>query len=109
MVKERFEYSQDKTIGCYYIWDKYYGKHLMLFDVREHIKRTCDLLNELQDEILTLKSVNIEYEDALARLEEKNDELKKRIKELEIENQGQSDAIDGLQEMMTHYNLEDFE
>ena len=32
-----------------------------------------------------------------------------RIKELEIENQGQSDAIDGLQEMMTHYNLEDFE
>ena len=79
MVKERFEYSQDKTIGCYYIWDKYYGKHLMLFDVREHIKWTCDLLNELQGEILTLKSVNIEYGDALARLEEKNDELKKRI------------------------------
>ena len=76
MVKKRFEYHQDKTIGCYFIWDKYYGKHLMLFDVREHIKRTCDLLNELQDEILTLKSVNMEYEDALARLEEKNEQLK---------------------------------
>ena len=85
MVKKRFECSQDKTIGCYYIWDKYYGKHLMLFDVREHIKRTCDLLNELHDEILTLKSVNIEYEDALARLEEKNEQLKQIITDKEVE------------------------
>lgn len=73
MVKERFEYRQDKTIGCYYIWDNYYGKHLMLFDVEEHIKETCNLLNDLQEEITALKSVNMEYEDALARLEEKND------------------------------------
>ena len=43
------------------------------------------------------------------RLKEDLDYYKKRIKELEIENQGQSDAIDGLQEMMAHYNLEDLE
>ena len=45
----------------------------------------------------------------ISKLGKENEQLKKRIKELEIENQGQSDAIDGLQEMMAHYNLEDFE
>lgn len=29
--------------------------------------------------------------------------------QLKIENQGQSDAIDGLQEMMAHYDLEELE
>ena len=43
------------------------------------------------------------------RLKEDLDYYKKRIKELEIENQGQSDAIDGLQEIMAHYDLEDLE
>lgn len=57
-----------------------------------------------------------EQDKTITRLEKENEQLKedldyykKRIKELEIENQGQSDAIDGLQEMMAHYNLEDLE
>ena len=42
----------------------------------------------------------------IEKLRIENMELKKEIKKLRIENQAQSDAIDGLQEMMSHYELE---
>ena len=51
----------------------------------------------------------LERAEYVDKLQEENEQLQNRIKELEIENQGQSDAIDGLQEMMAHYNLEDLE
>lgn len=38
---------------------------------------------------------------------QENKRIKQELVQLEEENQGQSDAIDGLQEMMAHYNLED--
>ena len=73
----------------------------------------CDLLNDLSNKLDdVIDTNNLGYEVAKeenTRLKEDLDYYKKRIKELEIENQGQSDAIDGLQEMMAHYNLEDLE
>ena len=62
----------------------------------------CDLINEQNETIQQLK----QDKQQLYRIESR---LRVRIKELEKENQSQSDAIDGLQEMMAHYNLEDFE
>ena len=59
-------------------------------------------LMEAEDEIEDLKK----QKQQLYRTESK---LRVRIKKLEKENQSQSDAIDGLQEMMAHYNLEDLE
>lgn len=48
-----------------------------------------------------------EVVDILNTFNDENEQLKKRIKELEIENQGQSDAIDGLQGFIAHFDLED--
>ena len=42
-------------------------------------------LNKLNEENKQLKSSNMEYEDALARLEEKNEQLKRTISALEYE------------------------
>ena len=47
-------------------------------------ERICEVLNELYDENLALKSSNMEYEDELARLE-------KKIKELECKLQFKKD------------------
>lgn len=43
--------------------------------------------------------------DEVNALYDENEELKSRIKELEIMNEAQSDAIDGLQETMCHLDL----
>lgn len=43
------------------------------------------------------------------KIVDENRQLKQRIKKLEIENQGQSDAIDGLQGFIAHFDLEDLE
>ena len=67
-----------------------------------HYSTIVNRLNEQDKTITRLEKEN-------GQLKEDLDYYKKRIKELEIENQGQSDAIDGLQEMMAHYNLEDLE
>ena len=67
----------------------------------DHLKKDLIYIDG-KDNLLELA----EYVD---KLQEENEQLQNRIKELEIENQGQSDAIDGLQEMMAHYNLEEFE
>ena len=67
----------------------------------DHLKKDLIYING-KENLLELA----EYVD---KLQEENEQLQNRIKELEIENQGQSDAIDGLQEMMAHYNLEDLE
>ena len=45
-------------------------------------KEICDLLNKLNEENKGLKSSNMEMEDYCARLEEKNEELRKQIDEL---------------------------
>ena len=67
----------------------------------DHLKKDLIYIDG-KDNLLELA----EYVD---KLQEENEQFQNRIKELEIENQGQSDAIDGLQEMMAHYNLEDLE
>ena len=68
----------------------------------ERLQRCYNNSKKAMKTIDTLDEENIQLKKDL-------DYYKKRIKELEIENQGQSDAIDGLQEMMAHYDLEDLE
>lgn len=50
-----------------------------------------------------------EVEKSFIELQTENEQLKLRIEELEIENEAQSDAIDGLQGFMAHFDLEDLE
>ena len=72
-------------------------------------RQVVEFLNAYEDENKQLKIQLSQLAKENKQLKEDLDYYKKRIKELEIENQGQSDAIDGLQEMMAHYNLEDLE
>ena len=91
MTEKRFNLAfYDEYDGTFSIQDKLYldeNKHLHSLD------EIIDLLNDLNNKNLDL------LEDL--------DYYKKRIKELEIENQGQSDAIDGLQGMIVHFDLEE--
>jgi len=74
MTEKRFNsvgsylYDYDKPVGSYY--DPKF---------RDDFPR---LLNELAEENEQLKSSNMEYEDALARLEEKNQQLEQQLKNL---------------------------
>jgi len=83
MTERRFIYTFKKN-GTMVIIDK---KDNVL--IRDKY-RACDYLNRLNNENEQLKE-DLDY-------------YKKRIKELEIENQRQSDAIDGLQGFITHYD-----
>lgn len=47
--------------------------------------------------------------EKMGRLINENEQLKQQIKELEVENEAQSDAIDGLQEFIAHHDLEGLE
>ena len=47
--------------------------------------------------------------ELLNGLYNENEQLKEELKELKIDNKAKDDAIDGLQSMMAHYNLEDLE
>lgn len=48
--------------------------------------------------------MNVQY-TKYSGIKKENEQLKSRIKELEIMNEAQSDAIDGLQETMCHLDL----
>lgn len=66
----------------------------------------CKLLNKLAEEKEYYQIKSGKCEEELLNLRRDNKQLKQRIKELEVENEAQSDAIDGLQEFMAHHNLE---
>lgn len=79
-----------------------------IYDEKE-ISGYCvlDLENPSQTARLKYKNVYISTEyrcNIICDLLNKQD---KWIKELKIENEAQSDAIDGLQEFMAHHNLEE--
>ena len=84
-----------------------------LNDENEQLKQSYTKLEHrhslLHDECLDAECDRDSYHKDVLSLEKENEQLKQRIRELEIENQGQSDAIDGLQEIMAHYDLEDLE
>lgn len=80
MTEKRFVYIEHK--GADYIldtpnWELDFIE--MLGDTLE-AEEIVDLLNDLTEENEQLKSSNLEYEDALARFEEKNQQLKKELK-----------------------------
>lgn len=89
MTEKRFE------VGNLKIQDTAPKGRVYLLDMQGGVNALCSLINGLND-----KS---------NRLEKENEQLKQRIKELEIENTAQSDAIDGLQETLTHLDLGDVE
>ena len=47
------------------------------------------------------------YNEEIDRLKSENEQLRKQIKKLQIENEAQSDAIDGLQGLMAHLDLDE--
>lgn len=53
------------------------------------------------------KEIIDDIHNEFQKVKKENEQLKQRIKELEIENTAQSDAIDGLQETLTHFDLEE--
>ena len=80
MTEKRYTTVELPKPNNWGIW--YDGNYLSTYEV-------CHLLNE--------------YVDA----KKENEQLKSRINELEIINEAQSDAIDGLQETICHFNLEE--
>jgi uncharacterized coiled-coil protein SlyX len=92
--EEKLEYQNYKA----------FEDSMMGDEVVNRLNEQHETIQRLKQNITELSSVDIEEE-----LLKENEQLKQRIKELEIENQGQSDAIDGLQSMMAHYNLDDLE
>lgn len=89
--------------------------------MRLSLKGCCDLLNEqyegnmlLIDDSEKYRKLAIQFDNRNkelvsenALLEKENKQLKQQIKELRIENEAQSDAIDGLQGFITHFDLEE--
>ena len=65
----------------------------------------CRRLNDQQDEIIHLSNFGLHV--ILDKKNKKIKELEQRIKELGIENEAQSNTIEGLQEFMAHHNLEE--
>ena len=76
-------------------------------------RENANRVGKLEEENKQLKQVNEMLQMDLAMTErnliEENEQLKEELKELKIDNEAKDDAIDGLQEMMAHYNLEDLE
>jgi hypothetical protein len=101
-----FGYREDLTGE-----DEYRGLHQELTE-----EETVKLLNKLNDENIRLKNklkflnkLNEPYGVIIGeniRLRKENKKLKDKIKKLETENEVQSDAIDGLQGFITHFDLE---
>lgn len=114
MTEKRFEINNLVKKGNMSFWD---NKNKSILNA----SHTLDLLNNLSEDYDYLekrfKEEEWHYEHIdedrdvwmykCHKLEKENEELKKRIKELEIENQGQSDVIDGLQGFIAHFDLED--
>lgn len=106
MIKKRFENRLNKSNVKFNtlnpVWDNEKENALNVFEMIDELNYLNDCCDNLIDD-------NTEYVAEINQMHKENEQLQNRIKELEIENQGQSDAIDGLQEMMAHYNLEDLE
>lgn len=67
----------------------------------------CRRLNDQQDEINHLSNFGLHV--ILDKKNKEIEQLQEELKELKMDNKAKDDAIDGLQEMMAHYNLEDLE
>ena len=79
-----------------------------ILSIKEHIENCSD--NQVKQSLQELfYSEVIEYDISKEnrRLRTENDQLRQKIKELEVENESQSDAIDGLQEFIAHNGMED--
>lgn len=79
-------------------------------------KKLCKKLNalvemneQLKKSVKRQQDSNEECAKLIKEQQKENEKLKKELKELKIDNEAKDDAIDGLQSMMAHYNLEDLE
>ena len=71
-------------------------------DNYDYVSDVCPVCNKLWKQTERFARHNSE-------LEKENEQLKEQIKELQIENEAQSDAIDGLEELLAHMDLGDVE
>lgn len=89
MIKKRFQFNLCPN-----------GYHYLYFENELYTTTRGDyIILEQSDDV----------EELLDELNNENQQLKDKIKKLEIENEAQSDAIDGLHETLAHLNLEDIE
>ena len=77
----------------YKIWDNWEDEEVYELSYRHEVYDMCNIMNGLND--------------AYNNLKKENKKLKQKIRELEVENESQSDAIDGLQEFIAHNGMED--
>lgn len=98
--------------------DKYKGETSPIVDGRFSPTNEwlCNKLNELNDKNKVLRKQRYEDINDLSvviikykALKKENKKLKDKIKKLEAENKAQSDAIDGLQEFIVHFDLEELD
>ena len=78
-------------------------------DLLELLNMLHEENQQLQGRLETYRVGCREIYDDKCKLEKENEQLKQQIKELQIENEAQSDAIDGLQELLAHMDLGDVE
>lgn len=64
---------------------------------------------QLRTALKELKEIGDYQSERINELSDENEQLKEEIKELKIDNIAKDDAIDGLQSIMAHYDLEDLE
>jgi len=80
--------------------------NITLFQENKELKNEITLLDmELTDKEKAFEKLHNMYVEAI----KENKELKSKIKQLETENKAQSDAIDGLQGFITHFDLEELD
>lgn len=88
-VRFRFEIVKGKE------WIKDYGSDsVSKYDIYEGLYSVTKLLNKLHMENMGLKSSNMEYYDALGRLEEENLQLKKDLVYYKTERKALFEYID---------------
>lgn len=108
------ELSRYKEVNRLDIWkSSYSSEDALITDLQDKCDKKQEHIVVLENKIRRMREAIHKLEwlasHRNADLKRENEQLKQRIKELEIENTAQSDAIDGLQETLTHLNLEDFE
>ena len=78
----------------------------MLSEENEQLK---SFNQDLSENLSVCTDKRLAQGEYLTKLNNENEQLKEELKELKIDNKAKDDAIDGLQSMMAHYNLEDLE
>ena len=116
MTEKRFEVVMNEFDEVEYIMDKAMMEDRDFAEFIDFVEDVCKENEQLKFQLQNTSDQRDEFyrgarENAnrVGKLEKENEQLKEELKELKIDNKAKDDAIDGLQSMMAHYNLEDLE